>query len=347
MTQTTDVEAIQQDASQVDGPDSITDMILKNLEDDHDGLSENSVQDDLEAPEAEDNADPEDDHEGPSEGEAENEDEGTEEQDAPEPKAAKRITDEDAVYTVKVGDEEIDVPVADLARLYGQEKALTRKTQEASEKKRQAEERLDQLEASLSHHFQMALDDYKQYEGENFAVRALSEGWDADTLDLVMKQEARARQRLEYFHNELAHVTHSKQQHVSAEAQRLTQATITELNDPVHGIKGFGPDMVRDLVEYATKDLGFSREYAETMGSRSDDAKLVKALHRLMTLERGQKALATKTAKPKAAPTKVIKSRPEPEAHSPGDDYNRAMTRLKRDNSPEAIRAAIRANLLS
>jgi hypothetical protein len=53
--------------------------------------------------------------------------------------AEKAFADDGAYVKLKVDGEEKEVPVKDLTRLYGQEAALTRKSQEVAEQRKQAE----------------------------------------------------------------------------------------------------------------------------------------------------------------------------------------------------------------
>ncbi|KQT82430.1 hypothetical protein ASG59_18735 [Methylobacterium sp. Leaf466] len=320
-------------------------MFLARNMDAGNGHPESEDEDDLEAPEAEDDSEDEDaDADRSSDDEDEDEDEGTDEQDdevedEPTPNS-KRVISDDDVVTVQIDGQDVEIPVKDLKRLAGQEKALTRKSEEASEMKRKSEEALGIYEASLNRQYKMALDAYKDYEGVNFLLLAKDENWSAAELDNAMRGEAQARANLEYFHQELQ--THG--QTVQAQRNKFFEDASNRcrqvLTDPVRGIKNWSDSYRNTLLDFAVQDCEVHPDNAVTL----TDPASFKILDRLYRAERGQKALETKTSKPKLKPTKVIKSSSEVshKVSSKSNAERAAMADLRRSGSIEdALRLAM------
>lgn len=107
-------------------------------------------------PEEESEEETESDDDGETEGE---EDEGKE--DKPEPKS--KTLDDDATVKVKVDDEELEVSVKDLKRLYGQEAALTKKSQQVAAKRKEVEQESMKAAAILDKLYNKAAERWKPY----------------------------------------------------------------------------------------------------------------------------------------------------------------------------------------
>lgn len=110
------------------------------------------------------------DAETPSEDDESDEDateeESTDEDDSETEK--KKYTDDDDTYTkIKVGDEEHEVSVKELKRLWGQEKALTQKSQEVAKQTKKAEEDTARALAALDVMVKRAQEASKPYREMN------------------------------------------------------------------------------------------------------------------------------------------------------------------------------------
>ena len=132
-------------------------------EDEPSDTAEEQVEDN-EAEEAEETEEESDeDHQEDSE-------EATEDDDKDESEEPKKVLDDEALVKVKVGDEELDVSVKDLKRLYGQEAALTRKSQEVAAKRKEAEATAMKASATLEKMYEKAAAKWEPYSKIDYLV---------------------------------------------------------------------------------------------------------------------------------------------------------------------------------
>jgi hypothetical protein len=132
-------------------------------EDEPSDTAEEQVEDN-EAEEAEETEEESDeDHQEDSE-------EATEDKDEDKSEEPKKVLDDEALVKVKVGDEELDVSVKDLKRLYGQEAALTRKSQEVAAKRKEAEATAMKASATLEKMYEKAAAKWEPYSKIDYLV---------------------------------------------------------------------------------------------------------------------------------------------------------------------------------
>lgn len=337
---TIEVESTHSGDSQLDGADSIENLFLKRMTEDEETLSEGDAEENLETTSNEDEAESEDEATLSDDEAEESNEEPVETEDTDKP-ARKKIeaTDEDVIEV-----EGVEVSLRDLKRNYGRDKALTLKEQAASEKTKQAEEAAHLHASSLKRHYDRAVQRYRQYEGVNLVVLSQREGWDADTLETVMNQERDAWADVEFFETELRDLSQRRTVETNARIQREAQEAFKVLSNPETGIKDWSLNTYNTLITYAENDLGIAPEFVRNL----TDPTLIKVLHKLHAYEKGAtvsaKTLEAKTRKPApvAAP-KVLKSSASNAPKS--SDEERAIRRLKSDNSSDAIQEAFMARL--
>lgn len=133
-------------------------------EDDKSEPDEAEQEEDTEAEEAvETEEESDEDHQEDSE-------EATEDDDEEKSEEPKKALDDEAIVKVKVGDEELDVSVKDLKRLYGQEAALTRKSQEVAAKRKEAEATAMKASATLEKMYEKAAAKWEPYSKIDYLV---------------------------------------------------------------------------------------------------------------------------------------------------------------------------------
>lgn len=153
-------------------------------DDQSDDTSDEDVTED-EAEEVEEDAeDTEEDHQDDSEEETEDDDAEDESEEKP-----KKALQDEAIVKIKVGDEELDVSVKDLKRLYGQEAALTRKSQEVAAKRKEAEAAEMKATATLEKMYQKAAAAWEPYSKIDYLVA--QKQLDADQFT-ALRAEAQA-----------------------------------------------------------------------------------------------------------------------------------------------------------
>ncbi|GAA0247180.1 hypothetical protein LNAOJCKE_0418 [Methylorubrum aminovorans] len=316
---TIEVGATHSGAPQDDSPEAVADFFLSRQTNADTGHSDPDDEEDLETDSDEFDDEDEDAEDGHPDSDSEDDEEETEETDDADssegPEQNKRVDDDEAVVTVRFNDEDHQVTVKDLKRLYGQERALNRKSEEASETKRQADEAYTYASTALTKLYQQAEQAYRaKYEGVNFNVQAAEEGWTGEDWRAVTAMEAEDRKNLEFLRNDLTNLVqqHEQQKQQAEHAQKIkyAQETRQALFDPVHGIKDFTDDRLNTLGLFAINDLGFDTSFVNSLATTRNDAALVKALNELYEFKRaakvGANALATKTTKP----AKPVKGRP-------------------------------------
>jgi hypothetical protein len=203
---------------------------------------------------SEDETDPEDDQ---SETEEETEEESEESQ---EEKSKKTLDDEDEVE-IKVNDEVKKVSVKELKRLWGQEAALTRKSQEVAAKRKEVEQTEAKYAASLQKLYEKAASRWEPYSKIDMLVA--SKQLDAEQFT-ALRQEAQAAFEEFRFISEEAdqfvkqtEVARQEQMKVAAqEAVKVLKEAIPNWNSQLYDnireyaiSNGMPPEVVNNLVD--------------------------------------------------------------------------------------------------
>jgi hypothetical protein len=237
----------------------------------------------------EDETDPDEE----TEEETEEDDEESEEEEE-EPKAKKTLED-DAEVEIKVGDEVNKVSVKELKRLWGQEAALTRKSQEVAAKRKDVEQTEQKLAVSLEKLYQKAVNKWEPYSKIDMLVA--SKQLDADQF-AALRAEAQAAWEDFRFISEEAD-SFVKQ----TEAQRQEQLK-TAAQEAVVELKKNIPNWNSNLYDSI-------REYAITLGMDSEvinnlvDPVAIQLIHKARLYDESKKVV---TKKKVLTPKKVIKS---------------------------------------
>ena len=209
-------------------------------------------------------------------------------------KPAKALGD-DAVVKVTVDGKELDVSVKDLKRLYGQEAALTRKSQEVAAKRTEADATSARLQASYQKLYDKALERFKPYAEIDMLVA--SKQLDADQFAALRKEAQAAYEEFRFVSEEADAFVKAQ----SAEQQKAHQAAAQEA---IKVLKA-------DIPEWSPKLYDSIREYSIAAGLDATrvnsivDPVLIKLLHKARLYDESKK-IATK--KKVATPKKVIKA---------------------------------------
>jgi hypothetical protein len=285
--------------------------------------SETKVKPESKKPEPEDET--ETDEETPAD------EEETDEEGEPAEKAKKFVEDGDDVFTkVKEGDEEHEVPLKDLKRLWGQEKALTRKSQEVAKQRETADAETVKSTAVLAALLQRAEKAAEPYSKIDFLVA--SKSLTAEELT-ALRTEANARfEDVKFLKEELGGFVkgiNDKQQAAFTEQAKACVASLKDAESPHH------------IPEWGDKVYGELRDFAVDQGldvkvfNQLVDPAAMKLLNMAMQFKRGQsKVLTTKVNK---QPKKIIKTSSTP-VPSKGTKAaaDKAMRKLQTDQSTEA-----------
>ena len=271
--------------------------------------TKSSTSDDEETTEDTDDDTSETEGETPEEDESENTDEDQEEEEdsdeETEQDSKKSYASDDTFVKLKVDGKEIEASVKDLKRLYGQEASLTRKSQEAAETKKRADEAAVKHVTGLEKLLERAREQAAPYANINFLALTKDPNVSSEELSALSDAANRAFENVRYLEQELDGVVRTAQ--VERQQQMVAQAreTIKILTDPKTGIPGWNEQMYNDIRKFAV-DTGMNEQIVNEMV----DPVAFKILHMAMQYQKGKSALS-KTKKVDKTPKRIIKGTPE------------------------------------
>ena len=246
---------------------------------------------------AEDDTDPEEES---TETEEETEEE-SEEEDQDDKPDAKKSLDDDAEVEVKVNDEVLKVSVKDLKRLYGQEAALTRKSQEVAAKRKEVEATEQVLSASLQKLYEKAATRWEPYSKIDMVVA--SKQLDADQFAALRAEAQAAYEDFRFISEEAQAFVKQAQTQRQEQMKQAAQEAVKVLKE---SIPGWSQSLYDNI-----------REYAITSGLDSDvvnnlvDPVAIQLLHKARLYDESKKVV---TKKKVMTPKKVVKTTVSPES---------------------------------
>lgn len=267
-----------------------------------------------------DATEPSEDDEGATESEVDETDEGSDNEDveveetddeSEDPNDEDEDTDEDeetedsyveddnVKVKIKVGDEELTASIKDLKRLYGQEAALTKKSQEVAAKRKEVEDQGSYHLLGLQKLYERAVERYKPYAEIDMLVA--SKQMDAEELTILRQEAAKAYEDVRFLEQELGGFAKSVEQQRQKIIAEQAQAAVQALQDPEKGIPNFSPEVYNSILEYAVNN-GMKREAVNQIV----DPVVIKTLWKAMAYDKGK---TVATVKKNKAPTKVLKSK--------------------------------------
>lgn len=234
----------------------------------------------------------------------------TEETEAEDDKP-RAVADDEAVVKVKVGDEEHEVPVKDLKRLFGQEKALTQKSQEAAEVRKKLDNESARNVAALNVLLERAKAKSEPYKNIDFLVA--SKQLNTEELTALRAQAQAVFEEEKFLTTELdtfmKGVTEAQQTQL-ANTARETVKVLGNTESPYH-IEGWNEKVYNDLRQFAVAE-GLPQEIVNNLV----EAPALKLIHMAMMFKKGAAKVVTqkvnKTAK------KIVKTSSSPVAVTSG-----------------------------
>ena len=266
-------------------------------------LSDTSEDEEIEEQETDDEDESEEDAAEPSEDDEEESDEDTEDADEDEEdeekSKPKKELDDNAVVKVKVGEEELEVPVKDLKRLYGQEAALTKKSQAVAAKTKEVEETGAKYVAALSQLLTRARERAEPFTKVDYlvATKELS----TEELQALRSEAQRHFEEVNFLEQELDKFMGQVQQQRQTSLVEQAKECVKVLKEE---IPEWSEKLYDDLRGFAITQ-GFDREVINNLV----DPVAFKLLHQAYLYNKGQKAVTKKKVK---APKKVVKSTTSP-----------------------------------
>jgi hypothetical protein len=235
--------------------------------------------------------------------ESEAEDEGEEADDDSSDVKKTLIESDDAYVKIKVDGKEVEASIKDLKRLYGQEAALTRKSQEAADIRKQAETAGAMHVAGLEAMLNMAKKEAEPYAKLNFLALTKDPNITQEELEALSNAAQSSYEKVRFLESELDGVI--KHHEKTRRDQMMTQAKETHkaLSDPKTGIEGWGETLYNDIRQFAMEQ-GLEKRFVDEIV----DPVGIKIIHMAMQYAKGKKAVSGKSMKKvDKSPKKIVK----------------------------------------
>lgn len=302
------------------------------VEDPQDEVSETPEGEDLESEDDEtpDDSEAEEGQDGDEETEADPQDdseESTDDDDSGESDDDEEADDapvsDEAKVKVKVDDEEIEVSVKDLKRLYGQEAALTKKSQEVAAKRKELEAANQKAAAQLDRIYQKVAARWEPYSKIDMLVA--SKQLDAEQFAALRKEAQEAYDDFRFITQEVDTFVQeqnaARQQAIQAQAKEAVKV----LKD---AIPNWSQELYNDVRAYAVE-----KGMDENIVNSLVDPVAIQMIHKAMQFD---KAKTIVTKKKVAQPKKVLKTtKPVTTKDTKVDKTKAAKAQLARTGSAE------------
>ena len=239
-----------------------------------------------------DDTDPDDEEVEPEE-----EDEDEEEEETAE---AKPLDDEQKVE-VLVDGETKSVSVRALKRLYGQEASLTRKSQEVSQAKKDAQAQIERTHVTLQKMLEKAQEAYKPYAEVDMLVA--SKTMSDEDFTALRKEAQLASDNLKFLSEEADKFYGDLKAQQQEALQKQAQDCVKVLQED---IQDWSNSMYNDIRSYAVSQ-GLSEEEV----NQYVDPNVIKILNKARLYDQGKQKAAVKKKKPSAK--KVLRSKKAPQ----------------------------------
>lgn len=246
---------------------------------------------------------------------------------------------DDAEVEVKVGEETKKATIKELKRLYGQEAALTQKSQALAQQRAAADATYTQAHTALQTMSQRAAEAYKPYAELDWLVVAQS--MDTETFKALRQDAAAAEANVKFYEHELQQTVAKHQEQAQLAHREAVAECVKAMESPETGIPGFGEPMYNEMIGFA-KEQGFDQAHLITKPA------VLKMLHMAMSWHKQQSA--TKVAEAKIAkapnkPTTVLK--PGSKSNTDSTSMRSAMQKLRQsgslDDATDAFLASFKA----
>jgi hypothetical protein len=270
-------------------------------------------------------ADPDDTEEETEEAE-ESEDDESEEEEAEEDEETeddeepKKSLDDDSEVEIKVDDEVHKVSVKDLKRLWGQEAALTKKSQQVAEKRKEVEAQGTKYAAGLQHLYEKAAAKWEPYSKIDMLVA--SKQLDAD-------QFAQLRQEAQKAYEDFAFLTQEVDGFVKNIEVQRQDALKAQASEAVTVLKEKIPNWSNETYD---KIRVFAIEHgmeAETVNNIVDPVAIM-LINKARLYDESQKITLKKKIK---TPKKVVKAGTTTIADVKSDKKQESLVKLRQSGS--------------
>src|ERR1700722_6606009 len=235
---------------------------------------------------------------------------------------------DNAEVEIKVGENVHKAKIKDLKRLYGQEAALTQRSQQLAAHIKAAEVANHRAVEATKVLLTRAEEQAKPYQYGPAEWALLAANMDPETYNALRVEAEKSQANVAFLRQELDGHMGKLQQEAQERTKAEANATLAAFKHPETGIPGFGPELYQSMVEYGVKS-----GIPDTGSVTSEPA--LRILWKAMQYDKSQKALKSAEGKVKKAtdkPTKTLK----PGAKRAPDDASRSvMDRLRKNGNDE------------
>lgn len=283
--------------------DEAEDAILARWED-GENLSEPETEDEPEIEEEETNNDPQEEtEEDEAEEDEETDPDETETEDKDEDDDVENenpVLSDDAQVEIQVDGETVKASVKDLKRLYGQEAALTRKSQEVSQQRKQAEDSLSKSSVILQKMLEKTQAKFKPYQEVDMLVA--SKTMSTEDFAQLRKEYKDVEEEYKFlseeadvYYKDLQNQQQTQLKSAASECVKVLQEEVPNWNNQLYN----------DIRGYA-----ISIGLPENEVNRYVDPKVIQLINKARMYDQGKKIATTK--KKNITSTKTLRSKKAP-----------------------------------
>lgn len=263
--------------------------------------------------------DPEDTEEETEESDEDSDEEETEEETEEEDEEPKTL-DDDSEVEIKVDDEVHKVSVKDLKRLWGQEAALTKKSQQVAEKRKEVEATGTKFAAGLQKLYEKAANKWEPYSKIDFLVA--SKQMDAD-------QFAQLRSEAQQAYEDFAFLTQEVDGFVQETKAQQQEALKAQASEAVTVLKETIPNWSNETYD-KIRVFAIEHGMAADVVNNIVDPVAIMLINKARLYEESQKIMLKKKVK---TPKKVVKAGTTTIADVKSDKKAESLTKLRTSGS--------------
>lgn len=253
----------------------------------------------------------------------EEDDEDQDDTEADDDDESETIAGDTAKVEIVVDGKKVTASVKELKRLYGQEQALTRKSQEVAEKRKEADAQHNTNLTAMKALLERANKRYEPYAGIDFL--AASKQLDVEEFTALRTAALAAYEDVKFLNGELDKATNDAEAAKRADYQTRAKACVEALTHPETGLKGWNEDLYKSIGNFAIAQGMKAEDYLQIT-----DPSLIKLLHQAMRYDAAKKV----TLKRKAETPKVIKGKkPSDGKKFVRGESDAAMSKLRQSGS--------------
>lgn len=302
----------------VDNDDAGFNAFLANLNDDEPKKKQ--------APSEEDDNQTEETHE--SDEETQDDDDHDDESGVQDDDGEDPDDPDNAEVEIKVGENVHKETIKNLKRLYGQEAALTQRSQQLAANLKAAEAANNRAVEATKVLLQRAEEHARPYQYDAAAWALLAANMDPETYNALREEAGKAQSNVAFLKQELDGHMGKLQQEAQERTKAEATATVTAFKHPETGIPNFSPELYKEMVDYGVKS-----GIADTGNVTSEPA--LRILWKAMQYDKTAKAMKSVEAKVKKAPDKPTKTLKPGVKRAPDDASRSVMDRLRKNGNDE------------